>query len=516
MPCLLVSALALKERGSVHKGGLAMLMGTSAAGIRHAGIFSVAACAALACAVGILAAPVTAPAADQLVVGRRLKVSNPKPVDPTHRLVSASAAATGAAPLSGDPTLPGGAGGAVLEIAALGATVSTQTFSLDQGMRSDGNPFWRTLGSKGFAYADPKGERGPVKSLKIKRTDTGTLRFSVKLLGRNGTIDVVPPNPGSSGFVALSLSNGDRYCAGFDAAAAMTNRGATLWRVGEATVAACTPLPIASGEFLALTYNVAGLPEPLSGSHPAVNTSMISPLLNPYDVVVVQESWQTPDPNPLAPLRGYHELLVVDATHPYKSVPLPQPLGGDPARPTAFLADGLAVFSRMPFTGVKHDPWDTCWQSAADCLARKGFMVARTTFAPGVTIDVYTLHLEAGGDPEDEVVREQNVTELVALINSYSLGRPLIVGGDFNLHTDEEPDSTTFQRLLTETGLSDVCAALSCPEPGRIDKFLFRSAAGITITPLSWQFEAATFVDPMGDPLSDHDPLAVRFRWETN
>ena len=90
----------------------------------------------------------------------------------------------------------------------------------------------------------------------------------------------------------------------------------------------------------------------------------------------------------------------------------------------------------------------------------------------------------------------------------------MIVGGDFNLHTDSEPDSTQFQRLLAETGLSDACAALSCPEPGRIDKFLFRPSAAIAITPLSWRFEADIFVDPQGQPLSDHEPLAVRFRWE--
>jgi len=67
--------------------------------------------------------------------------------------------------------------------------------------------------------------------------------------------------------------------------------------------------------------------------------------------------------------------------------------------------------------------------------------------------------------------------------------RPL--AGDFNLHTDTDtdPDGTPFNRLLAETGLRDVYAALSCAEPGRIDKFLFRSSDAVTITPLSWRFE---------------------------
>jgi hypothetical protein len=33
-----------------------------------------------------------------------------------------------------------------------------------------------------------------------------------------------------------------------------------------------------AGEFEALSYNVTGLPEPLSGSEPATNTPLISPL----------------------------------------------------------------------------------------------------------------------------------------------------------------------------------------------------------------------------------------------
>jgi endonuclease/exonuclease/phosphatase (EEP) superfamily protein YafD len=89
----------------------------------------------------------------------------------------------------------------------------------------------------------------------------------------------------------------------------------------------------------------------------------------------------------------------------------------------------------------------------------------------------------------------------------------VIVGGDFNLHTDSEPDASQFQRLLADTGLVDVCAALGCAQPGRIDKFLFRNTPGLTIEPLSWQFETGVFIDGLGDPLSDHDALAVRFRW---
>ena len=105
------------------------------------------------------------------------------------------------------------------------------------------------------------------------------------------------------------------------------------------------------------------------------------------------------------------------------------------------------------------------------------------------------------------------MTQLASYINAFSAGRAVIVGGDFNLHTDGEPDASQYAGLQATTGLTDVCAALGCAAPGRIDKFLFRSSAGLTIEPLSWQFETDVFVDGMGGPLSDHDALAVRFAW---
>jgi len=271
---------------------------------------------------------------------------------------------------------------------------------------------------------------------------------------------------------------------------------------------------VTAGGFLALSYNVAGLPQGISGSNPATNTPLISPLLNAYDLMLVQESWQTPEPNPLAPLRVYHELLVADADHPYKSVSAPLPIGANPERPSALVSDGLNRMSRMFFVeDVVRERWTNCWDSAADCLSLKGFSFARMVLQPGLTVDVYNLHMEAGGDPQDDTLRDEAVTQLSTFITAVSPGRAVIVVGFNNLHTDSEPDSTQFQRLLSETGLIDVCAALSCPEPGRIDKFLFRSSDGLTITPVSWNFETATFVDGMGAPLSDHDPLAVRFDW---
>ncbi|MFP6664717.1 MAG: endonuclease/exonuclease/phosphatase family protein [Deltaproteobacteria bacterium] len=271
-----------------------------------------------------------------------------------------------------------------------------------------------------------------------------------------------------------------------------------------------------TGDFVALSYNVAGLPEALSGSQPATFMPLIGPLLNDYDLVLVQESWLTPDPNPFAPLRVYHEILMAASTQLFQSVPGINPLNNDLRRPEATLGDGLNRFSRFSFEPVTRIAWDGCDNTSADCLAFKGFSFARTTLADGVIIDVYNLHMEAGGSANDDALRAAGVEQMLAQLNGVSAGRAVIIGGDFNLHTDDEPDSTTYGHLLEAAGLVDVCAALECPETGRIDKFAFRSGGGVTLEPTSWNFENDVFVSAEGEPLSDHDALAVRFRWATD
>lgn len=284
-----------------------------------------------------------------------------------------------------------------------------------------------------------------------------------------------------------------------------------------------------SGELLLLSYNVAGLPEVLSGSEPAVNMPQIGPKLNDYDLVLVQESWKTPEPNPVAPTRVYHEELEAAADHEHRSESATLPLGTDPTRPEALLADGLNRFSRFAFGEVTRVRWEGCHGGAdqsqggaGDCLATKGFSVATTTFADGVEVDVYNLHGEAGGTPEDQVLQEADYEQLAAFIEQHSAGKAILLAGDTNLHTDAEPDPdhpegegdpVIWERFLERTGLTDVCEPLACEDADKIDKAAFRSNDDVTLEPLSREWETDVFVRDDGEDLSDHPPLAVRFRW---
>jgi hypothetical protein len=275
-----------------------------------------------------------------------------------------------------------------------------------------------------------------------------------------------------------------------------------------------------TGMIEALTYNVAGLPEPLSGSEPATNTVLISPLLNDYEMVLVQEDWVDPIP-PVPPFDFYHDDLISQVTHPYVSTPALPPIGTDPTRPTALIADGLNRLSRFPFGDITRVRWTNCFGGAdtsdggaADCLAQKGFSVARTTFAEGVVVDVYNLHGEAGSTPLDVQYSAEDYVLLAAFMADYSAGRPIIVGGDFNLHTDEEPDATVYDIFLDATGLTDTCEVVDCGDDAdEIDKFAFRSGAAIELAALTHQFERDKFQRSDGEPLSDHSALAVTFQW---
>jgi endonuclease/exonuclease/phosphatase family metal-dependent hydrolase len=253
--------------------------------------------------------------------------------------------------------------------------------------------------------------------------------------------------------------------------------------------------PAEPGTFTLLTYNVAGLPQGISSSNPEVNMPQISPLLNTFDVVVAQEDF------------WYHAELSADAEHPYVSVPWPEEL-------QAFIGDGLNRFSQFPFEPVERTAWPGCngqTDCASDCLATKGWSFARTTLAPGVEVDVYNLHMEAGGCPEDIAIREQSAMDLAAALGDQSADRAVVMAGDFNLRFSDPEDIPPLETLL-QAGLRDVCQEVGCTD-GNIDHVMIRDGADVRLESVRW-WQATEFVDQRsGDPLSDHPAVAVELRY---
>lgn len=273
----------------------------------------------------------------------------------------------------------------------------------------------------------------------------------------------------------------------------------------------------ASTQFSFLTYNVAGLPQGISASNPEVNTPLISPLLNDYDVVVLQEDF------------SYHAQLFGAAEHPYRSSPDPTQRG---------LGDGLNLLSVLPFDTVYRESWEDCFgtlEAGSDCLTSKGFALVHIAFSGGASIDVYNLHADAGLSPEDKAARALNFQQLARAISERSAGKAVIVAGDFNERYTTE--GGTLSQLLDEAELSDAWVELetggeipiapvatqvqeTCRDDvtdlqcERIDKILYRSSNHVRLTPAAYRVDAVKFSDAQGMPLSDHPPVSVVFEVE--
>ncbi len=249
-----------------------------------------------------------------------------------------------------------------------------------------------------------------------------------------------------------------------------------------------------AGSFSLLTYNVAGLPQGISPGNPEANMPIIGRLLNQYELALVQEDF------------FYHEELQADARHEQQS----------PAKAskTDFRAsDGLNRFSNLPFNRFERHQWQTCSNaSGSDCLAAKGFSVATTELAEGVEIDVYNVHLDAGGQVEDLQARTLQVTQLLQEISRRSSGKAILVAGDTNLDLSIRPgDRPLFETLTQTAALADVCEIQQCASE-LVDRVLFRGSDDLVLSAISWQMDPR-FVDASGEKLSDHFAIGVNFEW---
>ncbi len=253
-----------------------------------------------------------------------------------------------------------------------------------------------------------------------------------------------------------------------------------------------------SGTLSVLTYNVHGLPEAIAGDDPAGRMPQIVPLLEPFDLVGLQEAWTD----------EYYGMLT-DADFPHQ-LRFPEKIEDDRQ-----YGSGLAVFSAMPQVDHHHQHFTQCngfFDGASDCLASKGFQRVTLELAPGVEVDLWNSHFEAGGGPDDVAARLSNTQEIRAAMEAESAGRAIIFTGDTNLHPWRDAEDVEPWETFVGAGLTDSCDAVDCAEPEHIDRVLFRSGDDVTLTATSWAREQA-FVDEDGEDLSDHPAISATFAW---
>jgi hypothetical protein len=280
------------------------------------------------------------------------------------------------------------------------------------------------------------------------------------------------------------------------------------------------------GEFSLLTYNVAGLPAEMTNLDPGTHLPIVGRLVNSYALVLTQEDFDWWKPDGVGDGRDfttYHERLVGKSTHQYRSAQHP---GVDPVGVAAErladvqFGDGLGFLSRFPMEGNRRVPWSGCFGEpgggdggAGDCMALKGFSFTNLTLAEGVTVDLYNVHVEAGGTEADRSLRAADLDELARFIGENSEGRAVLVGGDTNLPPGGA-EAAVWETFLESTDLTDACDATGCGGPARVDKVAFRSGDGVDLDAVLHAPHPRRFVDGEKEPLSDHVPLEVRFAWE--
>ncbi|MGW2418577.1 jacalin-like lectin [Streptomyces sp. NPDC001709] len=265
-----------------------------------------------------------------------------------------------------------------------------------------------------------------------------------------------------------------------------------------------------SGTFNVLTYNVAGLPEGLSSSHPATNTPLISPRLARYDIVDVQEDF------------NYHSALYAGDDHPYRTATS----GG------AGIGDGLNTLSRYPFEDFERVKWNDC--TGTNCLTPKGFTLARVRLAEGVYVDLYNLHPNADDTDDALAARRANITQLSEFIRANSAGNAVIVMGDTNTRYTRTGDN--IRKLVDDNHLTDAWVRLvkggTAPTQGAdpllcptsappndcevVDKVLYRGNDLVSLSATRYNDEWAKFLDSAGGNLSDHFPHTVDFSYTLN
>ncbi|WP_328549917.1 jacalin-like lectin [Streptomyces sp. NBC_00366] len=297
-----------------------------------------------------------------------------------------------------------------------------------------------------------------------------------------------------------------RRLIGTLAAAALALSGLAATGATPASAAASAT----TGSFNVLTYNVAGLPEGLSSSHPATNTPLISPRLASYDIVNVQEDF------------NYHAALYAGDNHPYRTATS----GG------AAVGDGLNTLSNYPLDDFERVKWNQC--TGTNCLTPKGFTLARVRLAEGVFLDLYNAHPNADDSDDALAARRANIQQLSDFIGANSAGNAVLVMSDTNTRYTRSADN--IRTLVNDNGLTDAWVKLvkggTAPTQGAdpllcptsapsndcevVDKVLYRSSRLLSLDATHYNDEWAKFLDSKGGNLSDHFPHTVGFSYTLN
>lgn len=260
------------------------------------------------------------------------------------------------------------------------------------------------------------------------------------------------------------------------------------------------------GSLTVLSYNIAGLWEIISESNPKKYIKQISPKLNSYDIVNIQENF------------AYNKELNSQLKFKYKT----EYTGNPP------FGDGLMTLSKYPLYNYDRIEWDKIygWDSAS----RKGFTFTSIEIKKGYFIDIYNLHGDAFDDKKSIEGRNSNLAQISKYIQGISEGKAVIVFGDTNTLYTHGFDKV-YELLLKPCNLKDAWVEKimdgKYPEKGPDldveklgqkgevwDKIFYRSGKNVEIEATSFETLLKEFTDEDGNQLSDHYPVTSTIRYK--
>jgi endonuclease/exonuclease/phosphatase family metal-dependent hydrolase len=301
--------------------------------------------------------------------------------------------------------------------------------------------------------------------------------------------------------VALALSPAPCNCA---QAEGMRENVVVRGLPAEKAPAAAKP-----AEFTIASYNVQARP---GLDRPEEKLPLISPLLNRFDVVLIQECFTR------------HDLLWAGNDFPNRAY------FGRLAGEDRLVGSGLSIMNRLPMGEVEMVHFRDVGEFQ-NRLASKGVLMARLIVA-GVSVDVYTTHMEAGASKEAHTAQMGQARQMIEIINRHSPPEhAVILMGDFNIgprregkpwradspgHYFSEEDmlarTAAFEVMRSGLSLRDAADEIHGPKDEGIERLLFREGTRCRIEPLSCEVDAKNFRRADGNRLSDGSPLVVRLR----
>ncbi len=260
--------------------------------------------------------------------------------------------------------------------------------------------------------------------------------------------------------------------------------------------------------FSVLSYNTHGLPAWIARDQPEERFPQIGKLAATYDIALFQENFVDADFRALADALPGRFIARGNGSRAGWLALLSTFCGS--------CGSGLttAVNGRFQAELLDRKGYGSCsgWVgSANDCWATKGYLATRLRLTNGASVDVYDLHLDAGGGETDHDVRRAQLDVLRAAIKRMSATHALIVAGDFNLDPRTPRDRILLDRFVGDLQLVHSDAGGSVTKwAEQIDHILYRSGQGTELE-LVDSGEAKEFLAAGKTPLSDHPAVFARF-----